>query len=120
MKFFCFSTYIWNDINYDGSLFGTFTKEVLLEKDLNTLSTATTYLYSVVMPILILSLTRSQWGWPSYLLGMFSLSGILFSGSLFAYVFTKIKWLVFITPIGGALMIVSWLCLLVCGVRRFR
>ena len=33
---------------------------------------------------------------------------ILFSGSLYAYVFTHIKWLVFITPIGGFGLIIGW------------
>ena len=37
------------------------------------------------------------------------LTGILlFSGSLLLYVFTQIKWLVYITPIGGLLFMIGW------------
>ncbi|RUM85847.1 MAG: DUF423 domain-containing protein, partial [Candidatus Thioglobus sp.] len=36
---------------------------------------------------------------------------VLFSGSLYLYTFTKIYTLVFITPIGGMLLILGWLSL---------
>ena len=33
---------------------------------------------------------------------------ILFSGSLFMWVLTEIKWLVFITPLGGTILLIAW------------
>ena len=45
---------------------------------------------------------------------MLFLSGsILFSGSLFMLSFTAVKWVVFVTPVGGVLMIAGWILLLI-------
>ena len=38
---------------------------------------------------------------------------LLFSGSLYFYVFFETKALVMVTPIGGLALIISWLCLTV-------
>ncbi|MCE9685184.1 DUF423 domain-containing protein [Shewanella sp. AS16] len=47
------------------------------------------------------------------------LAGIgLFSGSLYAYVLTGAKWLVFITPIGGVCFLLGWLLLAVALWRQ--
>jgi len=47
--------------------------------------------------------------WSVYL---FIAGVILFSGSLIIYTFTKIGFLVFITPVGGMLLILGWLNLI--------
>jgi uncharacterized membrane protein YgdD (TMEM256/DUF423 family) len=48
------------------------------------------------------------------LIGMLLFSGvILFSGSLYALSLTSIRWVVYITPIGGMLMIGGWVLLFI-------
>lgn len=63
-----------------------------------------------------LALFAVAWGyskWPSTSLktsGWLLIAGaVLFSGSLYAYSLSKIAWLVFITPIGGIILISGWL-----------
>lgn len=34
-----------------------------------------------------------------------------FSGSLYAWSLTETRWLVFVTPIGGTVLMIGWLCL---------
>lgn len=57
----------------------------------------------------------------SYLLhfaGLMICLGVLaFSGSLYAYVFMPLKWLMYFTPLGGACMIVGWILLGVSVIR---
>ena len=44
---------------------------------------------------------------------MFFVAGIvLFSGSLYGYVFTGVRWFVYLTPIGGVAFVAGWLALL--------
>lgn len=38
---------------------------------------------------------------------------ILFSGSLYLYAVTSVKWLVALTPIGGVSFMVGWICLII-------
>lgn len=45
---------------------------------------------------------------------------IIFSTTLYALALTGIKWLGAITPIGGLLLIVGWLCLIAYGTGRSR
>ncbi len=47
------------------------------------------------------------------LVAWFWLGGItLFSGSLYIYAIASARWLVFLTPIGGVLLLVGWLLLI--------
>jgi len=59
--------------------------------------------------------------WPSALAtwsGYFFLLGIiLFSGSLFALVFTRISWLGAITPLGGVAFLAGWLSIALAAWR---
>jgi uncharacterized membrane protein YgdD (TMEM256/DUF423 family) len=50
-------------------------------------------------------------GW-AFLVGI-----VLFSGSLYALVFTQIKWLGAITPLGGLAFIVGWLLLAIAAAK---
>ena len=92
-------------------------KDHLIEKDLNTLNTATTYLFYIAVPLLMIGMTQRLVRWPSICGGLFALSGCLFSGSLIAYVATKNVGFVYITPIGGVLLMISWLIFCIVGVR---
>ncbi len=88
----------------------------LSDKDLSTFSTGVTYhqLYSIVL--LVLDISRHHLSGPYqirfYTMIIFLLGLTLFSGSLYLYVFTHISWLVFITPIGGFLLMLGWGALL--------
>ena len=52
--------------------------------------------------------------WPALL---FMLGIILFSGSLYLYSFTHLRFLVYITPLGGVSFMAGWLALL-CLLRK--
>lgn len=46
------------------------------------------------------------------------LAGIAgFSGSLYAWCLTETRWLVFVTPIGGTVLMIGWLCLALAAWR---
>lgn len=49
---------------------------------------------------------------------MFLLGTILFSGSLYGLALTEERWLGALTPAGGALFLLGWLCLGVGALRR--
>ena len=49
---------------------------------------------------------------------MFLLGTILFSGSLYGLALTEERWLGPVTPAGGALLLLGWLCLGVGALRR--
>ena len=46
--------------------------------------------------------------WFGFLIGIF-----LFSGSLYLYAVTDVRWLVALTPIGGVSFMVGWICLII-------
>ena len=48
----------------------------------------------------------------------FMLGVLLFSGSLYALVFTNFKWLGPVTPIGGLSLVIGWLALVLYGFQR--
>jgi uncharacterized membrane protein YgdD (TMEM256/DUF423 family) len=60
---------------------------------------------------------------PSLPLGLsaacFSLGIICFSGSLYTLALSSIKWVVFMTPLGGVFFIIGW-CSVIYGVIRYR
>lgn len=50
----------------------------------------------------------------------FAAGVLIFSGTLYALALSGVKWLGAITPIGGALLIAGWVCLVVYGVKCWR
>ena len=46
------------------------------------------------------------------------IGAVLFSGSLYTYVFSGIKAFAMITPIGGVLMIIAWVLMLLAAVKK--
>jgi uncharacterized membrane protein YgdD (TMEM256/DUF423 family) len=79
--------------------------------DLERIETAVFYQFTHTLVILTLAIKlknkiSNEINWSIYL---FIAGVILFSGSLIIYTFTKIGFLVFITPIGGMLLILGWL-----------
>ncbi len=73
--------------------------------------TATKYLTSQSMGLVLLALLMSRLDGMALKIAAFAMTfGILiFSGSLYGIVWSGIRWLGALTPIGGALMIAAWL-----------
>ncbi len=92
----------------------------LTSRELEVLDVAATYLFYMAMPLLLLFVSHAHWQWPNRMYNLFILSGGLFSGSLILFVFTNMYWLVWITPVGGVLMMLSWVYLLVYGTQKVR
>ncbi len=42
---------------------------------------------------------------------------LLFSGGLFAFVLTDVRWLVHVVPLGGAAFLLGWLVLAISAAR---
>ena len=97
-----------------GALSAHLLKEVLSADDISRIQTAATYQIYHTLALLALliyyqinplkQIKSSIW--------LFVLGIVLFSGSLYAYSFSHIHSLVYLTPIGGVLLIVAWLSLL--------
>jgi uncharacterized membrane protein YgdD (TMEM256/DUF423 family) len=49
--------------------------------------------------------------------GLFLAGILLFSGSLYGFVFTQARWLLPVTPIGGVAFLAGWLALALSGMR---
>jgi len=50
----------------------------------------------------------------------FCLGALLFSGSLYLLAILGWHWVVFVTPVGGMVMLLGWLILLGYGLREWR
>lgn len=48
----------------------------------------------------------------------FALGALLFSGSLYLLAWDGPHWSVYITPVGGSLLILGWLMLLIAGLKK--
>ena len=86
-------------------------EKVLSTTKLKTLSTATFYhqLYSIFLFFLIVLKLNFKHSFLRLRTILYFLIGlIIFSGSLYIYVFSNIKIFAHITPIGGIMLMVSW------------
>jgi len=92
--------------------------DVLSQKELNTLDVASKYLFYVSVPLLMLHFSQANWHWPKSLYNLFIISCLLFSGSLILLIFTKVRGFGFMTPIGGILLISSWVYFLLLGYKN--
>ncbi|MCP5098409.1 MAG: DUF423 domain-containing protein [Chloroflexi bacterium] len=85
-----------------------------------TYETAVRYHIYHALGILFVAWAATQWSgalttWAGYLM----LAGVVvFSGSLYLLVFTRISWLGAITPIGGVAFIAGWACLFLAAWRQ--
>lgn len=48
------------------------------------------------------------------------LGSVFFSGSLYLFVFSQQRWLTYLTPIGGLMMVVGWIIIATGAVSRVR
>jgi uncharacterized membrane protein YgdD (TMEM256/DUF423 family) len=72
-----------------------------------------------------LAMFAAAWAWQRWTGMLASLAGylflagiILFSGSLYLLVITRVKWLGAITPLGGVAFLAGWICLLLAAWRN--
>jgi uncharacterized membrane protein YgdD (TMEM256/DUF423 family) len=85
-----------------------------------TYETAVRYHIYHALGILFVAWAAVQWpgaltSWAGYLM----LAGvIIFSGSLYLLVFTRMSWLGAITPIGGVALLAGWACLFIAAWRQ--
>ncbi|NQZ03846.1 DUF423 domain-containing protein [Idiomarina sp.] len=94
-------------------------KSRLSEQLLSVFQTGVTYQFYHTLALLLAGLwlrfAPSPWVAAA---GIFwALGVVLFSGSLYALALTSIKWFGPITPLGGLLFILGWICLLVGAVK---
>lgn len=66
------------------------------------------FIHAVMLFVLALRRPIRRVAWFGFLIGI-----ILFSGSLYFYALTSVKWLVAITPFGGVSFMVGWICLII-------
>jgi uncharacterized membrane protein YgdD (TMEM256/DUF423 family) len=67
------------------------------------------FIHAVMLFILATRKPLRRLSWFAFLIGI-----ILFSGSLYLYAVTSVKWLVALTPFGGVSFMVGWICLIIC------
>jgi uncharacterized membrane protein YgdD (TMEM256/DUF423 family) len=86
-------------------------KGKLTADDAVIFETATKYLTSQSLGILVVALCMSRLDHFALKMSAFSMTfGVLiFSGSLYALVWTGLRWLGAITPVGGVLIIAAWI-----------
>ena len=84
-----------------------------------TYDTAVQYL--IIHGLALFAVAWATNNWPGELAnwaGYFFLTGmLLFSGSLFLLVFTRMGWLGAVTPFGGVAFLAGWLCLALAAWR---
>jgi len=86
-------------------------KTVLSVKELAWLDTASRYqMYHALalLAVVILQLKGVGFQWLQISACCFLGGIILFCGSLYALAFISVKWLVYLTPLGGVLFLVGW------------
>jgi uncharacterized membrane protein YgdD (TMEM256/DUF423 family) len=100
--------------------FGAHALEALVTPaQLDIWSTAAQYHLIHALVVLVLALSVSKGGvalgpWP---VTGFTSGVVLFSFSLYAYVLTGVPMFAMVTPLGGTVLILSWLLLVYRGVR---
>ena len=88
-------------------------------KGIELMDTSAQYLFYSSIPLLIIGVSYRQFKWPKYIGGLFIVVTILFSGSLILYSLLNWKLLMYITPFGGVIMIISWSLLLRFGIQQY-
>ena len=79
-------------------------KATLSAQAIENWQTASHYhLIHAVVLLVIGAAGLGRWGWNAIATGT-----VLFSGSLYMWSLTGIHWLVFVTPVGGLLLIIGW------------
>ena len=97
-----------------GALSAHLLKGFLDADDISRIQTAANYqiFHTLVLLSLLIYYQFNPFKRLRISIGLFISGIVLFSGSLYAYSFSHIHSLVYLTPVGGMLLIVAWLSLL--------
>ncbi len=83
------------------------------QKEMDTFNTALKYQTISGTAILILAIMMQlHWIKTIWSMKLMALGTVLFCGSLYVWIFSKVKFWVHVTPIGGLFMMLAWLCAL--------
>ncbi len=84
-----------------------------------TFETAVRYHVYHALALFIAAWAADKWGGtlPDWAGGLFTLGILLFSGSLYLLVATRLRWLGAITPLGGAAFLAGWALLALAAWR---
>lgn len=91
---------------------------VLETKALEWIDTALKY--QMFHTLAILAVALSAWNhekFARFAMFTWAIGTLLFSGSLYALAFGASKFMVWLTPIGGTLFLIGWLCLAYCSFK---
>lgn len=89
--------------------------------DLATFETAVRYQFYHALALIGVVVALGRWpqtGLAPWAGWLFVAGILIFSGSLYILVFTGVRWLGAITPIGGVAMIAGWVCLALVALRN--
>jgi len=86
----------------------------------DTYETAVRYQIYHALALLGTAWVENKWpgGLPTWAGYLFLIGTIIFSGSLYLLVVSRIKWLGAITPIGGLAFLAGWICLFLTAWRN--
>ena len=84
-----------------------------------TYETAVRYHIYHALALFIAAWTFDKWAGPlpAWAGWLFLVGILIFSGSLYLLVFTRLRWLGAITPIGGVAFLAGWMCLFLAAWR---
>jgi len=99
-----------------------FLRESLTAQELSTFETAVRYqLFHAVALLALLYLMQILPGRLSSAVAiMWTLGALIFSGSLYAIVFTGVRSFGAVAPIGGLSLMAGWVCVFILGLRATR
>ncbi len=89
-------------------------RDQLSAENLATFETAVRYQLYHALALLGVAVAIARWPsstWPTLAGWLFIAGIVLFSGSLYALVFSGARWLGAVTPFGGVAFIAGWACL---------
>ncbi len=96
-----------------GAFASHYLADMLTDSHLNTFKTGTSYLQLHAVVMLVAGLCAFKWTERRFILAAtgFALGMFVFSGSLTILAVTGISWLGALAPVGGLILIASWLFL---------
>ncbi|MFT5194480.1 MAG: uncharacterized membrane protein YgdD (TMEM256/DUF423 family) [Cellvibrionaceae bacterium] len=85
-----------------------------------TFETAVRYQVYHALALLVVGILNSQSASPLLSWGgwLFFVGTLVFSGSLYILIYSGVKWLGAITPIGGVLFLAGWACLVIYAIKH--
>ncbi|BBB23946.1 conserved hypothetical protein [Isorropodon fossajaponicum endosymbiont JTNG4] len=86
-------------------------KDIMQAEDITRIQTAATYqmYHTLMIAALVVCSQRISFKSIDQSIWLFIAGIVLFSGSLYLYTLTKLHGFVFVTPVGGVLLILGWL-----------